>query len=392
MKNKLEYIIAILLILECNTVYISFVPSAGIFSILTATLLLWLCHYNIKGKNNIDTQKFNIFFFIYFIGALILFFGTIPDARINYISKFIILLPSLILYIASRPIQENRFNLLYKISNIIFIESIISIIFYLATTVFSIIPPTGSISLDWGGIKLIPSWYNLYFEPQIFRNSGIFTEAPMHNYCLSLAFLTEIFLRKSRSKIKILILAVAILTTLSTTGQFVLIGTIIIQIITHVKKIKLSFFQRIIIIPLLIGVIISLYHLANYLIELKSTTSSYEIRNEDIQIAIDSWISHPLLGCGYGSNGMGSSNSIFVLLAEGGIFMFMIYFFSFIFIPYKYWIKKTNRNYAYFHLIYFGLFCITIILYSNITLLLLSIPLSSLLKKQTYYKNRDNNA
>ena len=57
------------------------------------------------------------------------------------------------------------------------------------------------------------------------RNTGIFAEAPMYGFSLSIALLTELFLRKVKdikltiiSLIKIIILIITIITTLSTTA------------------------------------------------------------------------------------------------------------------------------------------------------------------------------
>lgn len=48
MYKKLEYIIAILLIIECNTVYSNSMFPGGTFSIGTFGLLLSLCYLNLK--------------------------------------------------------------------------------------------------------------------------------------------------------------------------------------------------------------------------------------------------------------------------------------------------------------------------------------------------------
>lgn len=129
-----------------------------------------------------------------------------------------------------------------------------------------------------------------------------------------------------------------------------------------------------------------MYYVVDYILELKAETASFEIRQDFIQKGVEAWLSSPIVGCGYGTKNEGSSNSIVVLLAEGGIMMFLLYFLSFIIIPFIYWKQKIHKNIFYFYLIYFGVFCITIILYTNITLLLLAIPLSVLIKKQIINK------
>lgn len=384
MYRKIEYIVAILLILECNTVYSNSIYPGGIYSIGTFSLTLLLCYFNLKSKvNNIENIKTITFFILYFIGIIILFFNSNSTFRISYISKFILLLPTFIYYIATIPNKKYKFNLLYAISNVMLIEAIISIIFFTLGTCFSIIPASQLISINWGNLTLIPSWYNIYFEPQLFRNSGIFVEAPMHNFCLTIAFLTEAFLKEKKSKFKITTLVIAILTSLSTTGQLAIIGTIGISLLNNKRRLKnTSLKLKILISFLSIGLIILMYYVVDYILELKAETASFEIRQDFIKQGLEAWKTHPILGCGYGTNGDGSSNSIIVLLAEGGIMMFSLYILSFIIIPFLYWKRKINKNLFYFYIIYFGVFCITIILYSNITLFTLSITLSIFIKKQ----------
>lgn len=383
MYRKIEYTIAILLILECNTVYSNSIYPGGIYSIGTFCLTLLLCYFNIKSKvNNIENIKTITFFILYFIGIIILFFNSSSTFRISYISKFILLLPTFIYYIATIPNKKYKFNLLYAISNVMLIEAIISIIFFTLGTCFDIIPANQLILINWGNTTFIPSWYNLYFEAQLFRNSGIFVEAPMHNYCLIIAFLTEFFLKRKRSYFKIITFVIAILTSLSTTGQLALISTLGIFFLTK-KPTKISSNLKIIIFFLSIGLIILIYYTVDYILELKAETASFEIRQDFMKQGLEAWKTHPILGCGYGTNGDGSSNSIIVLLAEGGIMMFLLYILSFIIIPFLYWKRKIDKNLFYFYIIYFEVFCITIILYSNITLFMLSITLSIFIKKKS---------
>lgn len=390
MNKLLEYCLAALLILECNSTYIRISSFSGIFSIFTAFIIFILCIQNVKRKNNLDYNKIVPFYFFYFLGSLIVFFKANPEFRISYISKFIMILPLLILYIASYEKGKSRFDLLYKIENLILIEACISIFFFLFGTLLSIIPSTETVYLNWGEGHFVSGWYHLYFEAQIFRNSGIFAEAPMHNYILCIAFLTEIYIKRNISKLKITILTIAILSTLSTTGQLVLISTLIIQLLTRNKTKRINVKIKILMYTISLGIIIGLYYLLQYILEIKSDTSSYEVRSNYIQTAIKNWQSSPIFGCGYGTNILGSSNSIFVLLAEGGLFMFSLYSLSLIYIPLLYWLKKINRKYTYFHLIYWGMFCITIILYCNITLFLLAIPLASFLKLSTKITETNN--
>ena len=67
-------------------------------------------------------------------------------------------------------------------------------------------------------------WYYLRHNCwAIWRNTGIFNEGPMYNMVLCMALTIECFIRPIKSKVKICILIITIISTLTTTGQLFLL-------------------------------------------------------------------------------------------------------------------------------------------------------------------------
>lgn len=112
---------------------------------------------------------------------------------------------------------------------------------------------------------------------------------------------------------------------------------------------------------------------------MKSQTSSYEVRLEYINKALNVFFNNVWLGSGYGKNLFGSSNSLFVLMADGGLFMMAFYGYSLLLWPFVQIAKKQYRL-AIMYLLYFCVFSITIILYTELSLLIIAYPLSRILE------------
>ena len=191
MKNILEYSAAFFLILNLNSIYaaIPFFPLNHIFIILSASIILILSLKN-KCKNN-QLKRISLFLFFYYLAAIPIFIQA--ENIKSFFANFLVSLPIFIVYFSTKSQECDRYSILKAFANLMLIEGLISLLFYVLGTSFQLIQPTGEILIDWGEIKSIPYYWGIYFEGQTYRNSGIFTEAPMHSFCLSLAFLFETF-------------------------------------------------------------------------------------------------------------------------------------------------------------------------------------------------------
>ena len=381
LRKVFEYIAIIFIILESASVYALSMSRVSLITLPAIMALSALCLMNISNRNNaLDGGKFLFFSLVFFINALFLLLNVPHAFRTGLIVHIFLVFPLLIFYFATIPHDKDRMSIMRAGVNVMVIESIISVFFYLFASVLGFIQPTGNINITWGSLDYVPSYYNIYFTGQWMRNCGIFAEAPMHNYVLSAMLLFEAFINKKPRKWKIAVLMIAIATTTTTTGQLVLVSCLIFMLyhkwnsLGNVKKIFFSF--------ILLSACIAGYVFVDEAISLKKETDSYSIRSDNLTQSFATFLSHPLFGTGYNSNTDGNSNSIATLLADGGLHLFFLYFVPLVWLPFINFVKTKNRKCFFATLVYLGVFSITVVLYMSLSFLIMAIPLSGLIIKQ----------
>ena len=239
---------------------------------------------------------------------------------------------------------------------------------------------------------MIPVYWGLYSENSfvIFmgdyfvRNTGIFNEAPMYNLILCLSLSIECFIRQMKSIIRISVLTIAILSTITTTGQFFLLTIIIYFIFKSNRRNSVIFRYALSFIILLFTL-----QFASRIMEDKqeNSSSSYDTRKDDIETCIQVGMENPLLGVGLyhdsgeGNKPYGFSNSIFSLFAHWGIYTLVLYFGSLLFVPLLYLKKGREHKLSLVLISYFLLFSITLSQYKHLTLFMIAYGL-------TLYGNR----
>ncbi|ETP70953.1 hypothetical protein UYO_3104 [Lachnospiraceae bacterium JC7] len=128
---------------------------------------------------------------------------------------FLILCIVMILY--NSACNDKKYGFYTKFNNIIFLITVISLLFWLFGTVIGILQPTGVIYTTWTSntvsneLKPVKTYYDIYYVAQtygmnkalgittnldIIRNTGFFTEAPMFSFVLVLALLVELFKKR----------------------------------------------------------------------------------------------------------------------------------------------------------------------------------------------------
>jgi hypothetical protein len=389
-KIIIEYILSLLIVLDCNSVFMHTNNSSNnIMKIIAAMIIIILILIDLKISKSALVRFFIIF------GILIIYLGIFTiinvtsDRFLSFESRFLIVFPLTILLLLLYSSTKNEFRLFYCISNIVTIMAIISLVFWMGCSVLKIINLNSSLYINWGGGHYIRGFYNLYYETQPidffgyygYRNTSIFTEAPMFSLCLSIALLTEFFLRKKLNLKKIMVLYLTIITTFSTTGYIVLVMCTGAQVLKsrnsnkkYMKVIKIFF----IILTICIGAII-VYYLA---ID-KMTTDSYSVRIDKYITEFNIWKKNILVGNGYGNNEEGSSNSLMVILADGGLWLFSLYIIPIIeFVAYR-----KNNNLFYFGIIFLWLIIVTIFPYSLIMYVVLALGYKMIISRE--YKKND---
>lgn len=391
-RRILEYAVVFCIILEFNTAYLIFPVVKRIIQIFPAIILVCL----ILMSNYSIRKKVNGWLFVYWVGSLIPMF-VIKSNWDSYIFRYVIILPFLWIYLNLRKEigYKSYLSLFFCFSNMMVILACISLAMWLSCSILQIFPPTGLFPYEWApNVNFIPTYWGIYFETQsvaplgewVHRNSGIFNEGPMHNMPLCVAFCIEYFLRPVRSKVRLSILTITILTTLTTTGQLFLL--LILGL--HLYKTFRGELRAAIIIlaPLLL---FGGYMAATTLVENKKETGgekSVDLRTEDITYCIEAGIKHPVLGVGlvedekseflWKGKKLGSSNSLFAVFAKGGIYVLVLYFGTLVLIPYMYYKKNKDTDFLFAMLGFFFLFTITISFLRYLTLLFIAWGLSNI--------------
>lgn len=388
-KRFFEYLFVIFVILNCNSVYSTMLNKNYYLREILIVLLFFMLIFQIKSSNFNKKKlgKFIIYILIY-LGYIMLFYlidVTEPEKKYDFILLYFITFPMLLmLYLTSKDNTMIK-EFLYKFSKVVTILAVISLFFYIFGTLINLIKPSSYIMINWGEVQKIASYFGLHFNAQliyifggnkIVRNTGIFVEAPMYSLNLIIALTINLFVNEKKSVKEKYILLITIFTTLSTTG--IILGSIL-YVINFVKsKGKQSI--KILVLPI-IGILV--FSIGINLLNDKKGTSSYSFRIDDYIACYKAWIKKPLFGNGYkrteeivsnmdsNRTKTGLSNSIMVLLAQGGIYLFIFYVIP-IFRAYKYARINKKNGVAILDGILLILFITTIFLYKPIAINLLA--------------------
>ena len=228
LRQIVEYGIAAILLLQCNTVWMTIASvREQLWRILPIALtVLVLCGIALTVRR-FDLKKLGIGAAVFASMALylaILYFviKTNKDVYLSFLHIFLLLvLYQLVCY------RGGADGVLMKYRTVLCGVAVFSVVMWLFCTVFKWIPPSGVEMTSWNDTSFmdtpIQSWARLYFQAQPNRNTSIFTEGPMAALQYSLALLVDTLIAKKPSPILSGILAVALLTTMTTTGYLVLL-------------------------------------------------------------------------------------------------------------------------------------------------------------------------
>lgn len=344
----LEYLIAICLIFDINSVWLR-KDNLGdnFFTYFAVTLLIM--YVVIASKGLISRRRIGILFaFTLYVVLMVL-----TKLSITYLIRGIfeigIAFP-LMLYALKYNMESERKSWVEKVSDVVVIIAAISLLFYFTGSVLDIMPGETTVTFSWGGDQTVPAYYNIYFESaqpvyvlrtiigeKIVRNCACFLEPPMYAFVLCLSLGYEI-LGKSKISIKrALILIVTIITTGSSTG----IGTATLALAMYFmlktvanKKKNILRVIGLVIVPLVVG--IAIYTISFLLADkINNMVGSYNIRGDDVSACIRTFLSSPLWGVGiYNNNPIyarfssfisrpsnGLSTGLLIMLAQTGITM-----------------------------------------------------------------------
>lgn len=377
----LDYMWIILIIVQCHSIYtVKSEPLNLIVPFLVTTAMLLLLNL-LRFTLSI---KYIYMLGLYFI-AMATFFLTNIGANVTplNITKYFIMLP-LFFLINSIYVNKEIFSaLLSKFVNVVVILAIFSLFFWIFGTLLNVVHPTSTVINQWSGGQLINSYYNLYFETQqmiffgfrIIRNSGIFAESPIWGLILSIAYVIDFLILKFDKNSKRNIIILTMLSTISTTGIIIVGLAILYKIMTTSR-----WMTKLLLLPVTLSLGLSLL----LLLAEKSETVSANLRVDDYNIGFIVWKTSLWIGHGL-NNGilaiqshistftrnLGYSNTLFVILAQGGLLLFLIYFSPMILLLFK---KNINLDFKFAIILFFIL--VTTIIFEGTFLFLWILTLS----------------
>ncbi|WP_231952006.1 polymerase [Pediococcus claussenii] len=306
-----------------------------------------------------------------------------PGKIFGLIQVFVVYFLLMVIYIHLYKEKNDFKQLLRMYSNIIFILAIISLFFWLFGSIAGIIKPTGSLPINWGGNVITSSYFNIYFQWQhdavvfghtIFRNIGIFCEAPMYSLNLSVAFIFDYLINGRKSLSRFAVYLITIASTVSVTGVLLILGVVTMSKLFEyledtVKHNRFRF--GLILFPIFAIIAIALGY---QLLTNKLSSASGSSRMQDYISGFKAWMVHPFFGSGYGNiatrisfssfwrlarSETGYTNSIMTILSEGGVYFFTSFFVSFFYLLKKA-ISKNDYKLGIFTIVWIYLFLTTV--------------------------------
>lgn len=348
--NFFEWLIACFIVLNFRTVYTSWNRTATVVSLgTTAGIVLSGIAIFLVSKRRLLSRS-NIFSVINMLIYLVAFLIIQESNRDKFLVIAIIIITFTILRVVC--FEDVCMNILKKYAYIVVIVAVVSSVFWILASILKLIPSTNQIMIGWSNGKSITNYMYLYFETQqipikyfyhgvITRNSAIFVEAPMAAINFSLAFGILSLLDDGKNKKELIILGIAILTTVSTTGYIYILGIIMMKYILNQKNrfSKSLKYMAIPVVAILVGYVTYILLIEKY------NTKSGSLRINDFMLLKETWNIHPYIGSGIGNvdvitsamefwrisqNLTGFANSITMIWINGGLYLSAIYIFSLI--------------------------------------------------------------
>lgn len=272
------------------------------------------------GRLKIPSVKL-IFLFSYLM-MMAIFLKLRMNGQTNGMINFLFLFPCYFL-IFSILNQKQIKKLMHVFVLTMTVLGVLSVILFFLWQMGRI-RPDGMVLLHWSKPpKWVPSFHGIQFMAQAGRNTGIFPEAPVYNYLLFPALLCNELFVKYRPRLINTLLIVTMITSTSTTSYIALA----IYLFYKLSKDKSSSsFKRFLKFFVVFAALIAAVIFIRIVFLKKLDSHSGEVRSAKMLNEISLFLESPLIGHGIGTVS-GTSNSIIALLAEGGIFLWSIYYF-----------------------------------------------------------------
>lgn len=343
-RDVLEVLIILFTMLDATTIWKytvnGLVQKYGIDPQITKYFLTGLVLFYVLYGGKISKKAVRLILLIFVYN-----FIYIGISRVNvsyFINTFLLALILWSLFI-NELISHRRMDIfIRKFNCIIYYLSITTLFLYVFGTLLHIIPAAHTtITRQMSGYTLTfdaPSYFHIMYNTQvvdifgreIYRNCGICLEATGYAFWLSIAILIELFFTEKVNKVRLTILIATAVTTFATKAYIIIPVLFVLKYFSNEKSRDRAVWA----IKKLFGVVLCgvAILLIVFLMRIKSTTSSYMSRIEDLNAAISVWKSNVLFGAGFGVttvfeqylNFQKSSSitaGLFRMLAQCGVFI-----------------------------------------------------------------------
>lgn len=389
-RSFFEYIIALAIILDCNSIWNNLIETRSWFQFFIMAMLFvgvlgFLFINSSVPKNAFMVSILIVFYYLLF---LLLNGNSIIQTTLNVMLSCVLI----VMYNMVKKRNGNVVDLLICFKNIILFIATVSLILWFLGSVIEIIQPTGTSLTNWTGNAnqtIVNSYFGVYFSYQkisffdklyIVRNIAIFNEAPMSSLCFSLGLMIELLFSDKWKMKNCVILVAAIISTFSTTGYIIATVVCVYKYIRSNSQYSILKLIKVLCVPVLICVVLCI---ANSLIQEKLSTFSGMARSDDFVSGVRAWLLHPLFGDGIGSmramslvrpswrkEAEGFNSGLIQMLVQGGVYLAFPYFL----VPIKALkgsLKLHNYDKAIFVVLFCFVFCITVIAFNYLTLMVL---------------------
>ena len=410
LRAFLEYTFVFTVIIECNSLFhysenyrqTSMEVVVTVFAILLAGILAVLCGWKNRDKIRQELKEswpvwsVLLVCIFAFLVLNVLRSGAENSLR-KYVLSFILFLPIAYLLFRSYRLDGKPHELLFKYSDVVLIIAACSLAVFAAVTLQPGIVQARMISSRWsslGYLKEHVNYLNLCVVSRggtrtiagftFYRNMGFFTEPLMFCVPLITALFTEMFLhrKEDRRVWKWLVLLAAVAVSQSTLGMLLAAGAVGIKLIEGVKLKR----RWLMVFPALVLVAAAVFVLLRQKSNIDTDSTATHIQH--FIAAVKTFLEHPLIGCGYireepiirylpPNTSRGLSNSVAVVLAEGGIFLGLICMLPF-FLGLAQIFSKNNKRIALWTLGPLGLYCVTVFHFHLLLMLFIAFGYSML--------------
>lgn len=411
LSEVLRSVLCLLLILECNSLFVnSVLVDSGqterallIGGIALAGVLLL---GGALRERRPDREGLGLLAVLYLV--LVLFWAgnvRLVDStftRQDYWLKFGVLLPELILLLRQDRRRGRPFVLPLRYADLVLVLAAGNLLVYLTVSLSSTAMPSDVLRTRWsdlGRLRTLINYFNLaalrvregrvLLGRWFYRNNGFFPEPLMYGIPLLTALSAEMFLRPLRERrlYRWLLLSLCLVTTQSTLGMMLLL-------VLWGMKLWSLFPSRgrvLTLVPVLVVLAAGIAWL--FAVKLGSTVGgdmgSTAVHLQDYVLGLRAFLRHPLLGGGYDqgdvlralmserrlSHNTGLSNSVAVVLAEGGMVLGALCICPFVLLMSRLR-HRAGEGAAFFGTTALLLYCVTIFHFRMLLLLFMALGYS----------------